>query len=183
MEKIIQKQRGKNHLKLLSAILIVFLIIIIMANVVFATTFDNVKSFDEKIGDYGKITIKNWFGLTDLAELELKTNTDVCGISCSAETEIIMHKREALIDKVRFIEYSNEHWFESSIKDYKFYIKVGEEEIDIDDYEKICVEGEYIPKNETYKQSCQYLKSGSHIQTNNIWKEYNLGEEVEPGTY
>ena len=105
--------------------------------------FDNTYSFDDKIGNYGKVTIKDWFGLLDLSELEVKENSDVCNIDCSSETEIIMHQDGVLIDDVRFMLLKNkETWIKSRVHEYYFYILDGEKKT-----------------------------------------IYNLGDEVEKGTY
>jgi len=151
------------------------------------------KSFDDKIGDYGKVTIHNWniigkiFDLK-LAELELKENTDTCGSSCSAETEIVMYQRGSLIDDVKFMTLQeDESWIKQDIKSYQFYIKTGEEVYDVDDFEYQCKEQEvYEPKNDTTyteKYDCKNVKVGTHKETEKLWEEYTLGSEVETGTY
>jgi len=71
-----------------------------------ADVFKNIKEdliIDETTSDYGKVIIKDWKGLVDVASLELKKNTDICGTDCSAETEIIMYKDGILVDDVKFV--------------------------------------------------------------------------------
>jgi len=156
-------------------------------NLVSSASFDNIKSFDKDVGDYGKVEIKDWFGLQKLTQLELKKNTDTCGTSCSAETEIVMYQRGSLIDDVRFMTLMGEDWKEQSIRSYQFYIKTNEEEYDVDDYEYQCKEREvYIQENETTvteKYDCENVKVGTHKENRKLWEEYNLGDEVEIGTY
>ena len=90
-------------------------------------TIDNIKSFDDKIGDYGKITIRDWFGLRSLAELTLTKNTDICNVDCSAEKEIILYQSAPLIDDVRFlIKQRNGDWEEGEIENYYFQIVNGD---------------------------------------------------------
>jgi len=151
------------------------------------------KSFDDKVGDYGEITIYNWnvigkiFDLK-LAELELKTNTDTCGSSCSAETEIVMYQRGSLIDDVKFMTLQeDESWIKQDIRSYQFYIKTNEEQYDVDNFEYQCKEREvYSAINDTtYTESydCKNVKVGTHKEKEPLWEEYTLGTEVETGTY
>lgn len=103
-------------------IILIFIFFLVLP-IVSSLEFDNVKSFDENIGKYGKITIKDWFGLLDLIELILEENTNTCYNSCSAETKIIMHQKGALIDNVRFMELQDDKsWNQTTIKKWKFYI-------------------------------------------------------------
>jgi hypothetical protein len=124
-----------------------------------AYEFDNVKSFDKYIGNYGKITITNSFGLGSIiSELELKDNTDYCGSECSANIQIDMKEDGILIDDIKFLEkQEDEKWIENTIKDYKFYIKDGTK----------VVFNETINKTEIIDN---YL-------------EYKIGTEVKVGTY
>jgi len=174
-------------------LLVLFLVGLFCISFISAFTFDNIKSFDSKVGDYGEITIYNWnvigkiFDLK-LAELELKTNTDTCGSSCSAETEIVMYQRGSLIDDVKFMTLQeDESWIKQDIRSYQFYIKTDEKEIDVDDFEYQCKEREvYEPKNDTtYTESydCENVKVGTHKETEKLWEAYTLGTEVEAGTY
>ena len=104
-------------------VLIVFLCVILFIPIVSAQLeFDNVKYFDDEIGNYGKVTIKNWFGLGEiLAEIELKENTFYCAKYCSAKIEIVLMNEGVLIDEVVFDELQEDgKWIDSSIKDYKF---------------------------------------------------------------
>lgn len=95
--------------------------------------FDNIKSFDKNVGEYGKVIIKDWFGLLDLTELELKNNTNICGTECSADIEIIMHQKGRLIDDIKFmLQRKDETWKRGNIKEYQIYVngkvyKLGEE--------------------------------------------------------
>jgi len=93
---------------------------ILMTTLVSAATFDNTKDFKD-IGDYGKYIIKDWFGLQNLQDVELKSNTEVCsGNNCNAIKEIVMHQDGVLIDEVKYIDLKTGE--ETSIKDSNFYI-------------------------------------------------------------
>ncbi len=181
MEKVI-KSTHKNYLKQFSATLIVFLMVILMSNLVIGMTFDNIKFFDKDVGDYGKVSIRDWFGILKLTDLELKTNTDTCGSSCSAEIEIIMYQDGILIDSIRFLEQQdNGGWLEKDIERYNFKIKTGTEQYSVDDFKETC-ENVISPEGFLVKE-CNKVKTGSHLETRDIWEDYNLGEEVESGNY
>lgn len=145
MEKFFKSPCKNKSINAHHKLFLCFLILNLMAISLISAQmgFDNTKSFDKNVGNYGRVTIKDWFGLLNLTELELKKNTDVCLIECSAEKEIIMYQKGSLIDDIKFetINWDNSRTKEP-IRDYQFYIKQG-----------------------------------------NRIKEYNLGDEVEPGTY
>ncbi len=106
--------------------------------------FDNYKSFNKDVGDYGKITIfdKNLFGEDNpLQEVLLVTNSEECyNNNCKATKQIIMHEQGILINEVKFFDLIENE--EIILKNYSFYIINGEKRI-----------------------------------------SYELGEEVEAGTY
>ena len=138
------------------------------------SAFLNVKGdleFGEGISEYGKIEIRDWLGLSSLAELELKKNTFESCSDCSAEIEIIMYQDGILIDDVKFVG--------GYIKGYEFYIKTGTQQYDVNDYETQCSNGKYISNNDSYEQVCSRVITGSHKETENTYKTYNLGGEVE----
>jgi len=92
-----------------------------------AAQFDNVKGnlkFGDGISSYGKVEIRNWFGLGRLAELELKKNTDYCGLECSATKEITLYSSGVLVDDIRFYKASGFGGADrlSDIDSYNFYI-------------------------------------------------------------
>lgn len=146
------------------ALLISILFIALVLPSISAATFDNIKSFDKNIGDYGKVTIKDWFGLQNLETLELKKNTDVCINDCSAEKEIILYQRGALIDDVRFLSLYGDEWVQDTSIKYTFYIRTKEQYKEIPIYQNGTV-------------------LTTRLEDNSVWEEYDLGDEVEPGTY
>jgi len=178
MENLIHKNDCKQFSAKKNLFLMITLCLFLILPMVSADlSIDNIKLFDDKTGDYGKVTIRDWFGFLDLAELELKENTDICDSDCSSETEIIMYQRGVLIDDVKFMKLQGKgNWIEEDIIDYNFYIKTGEKEIDVDDYGEKCVE---INKNLT----CSNVLVGSHKEMENIYELYNLGDEVIEGNY
>ena len=159
--------------------LIIMLGILLVLPIISAAEIDNWKSFDNEVGDYGKITIYNWNFIgkifdIKLIELELKENTPSCSTNCYAEKEITLYKEGVLIDDVRFIEHKLGEEFETSIKDYNFYIQDGEK--DVDDYGWAVV-GKYVNGTDKY----EYKKVGSHKEPN--WIIYNEKEVLPPGSY
>ena len=185
INKNYRREKTKYSFRAILTTLFLILILNLMAiPLISAATFDNTISFDEKIGNYGKVTIKDWFGLQNLAELELKENTDTCGSSCSAETEIIMHQDGVLIDDIRFMFLNDGvNWVQGNLKSYKLYIKTGEEVVDVDEKEFQCSNGAYDSKNNSYEQVCNWIKVGTIKKTKDVWEEYTLGQKVDAGTY
>jgi hypothetical protein len=130
-------------------------------------TYDNVKGnliINTNTSKYGSIEIRDWFGLLSLAKLELKKNTDICGVNCNSETQIILYQDSILIDDVKFVG--------AEVKDYKFYIQIGETETGkiINDYGEVCKIDE-----KTLNNTCSYGIIGTHSETTPIWEEYKLG--------
>lgn len=76
----------KRKVKMKKQIVILMLVCFLVLPIINAQlSFDNTESFDEKIGKYGKYEIRDWFGLQKLAEIELKNNTEKCGINVNQE--------------------------------------------------------------------------------------------------
>lgn len=105
-----------NNKYFLFLIIGIFLISLASADLM---NFDNYKEYDDKIGDYGKITIldKNLFGDdTKLLETTLERNTEVCSLGrfCEAEGTATLYEDNYLISNLRF-ELGN-------IYSYKIYI-------------------------------------------------------------
>jgi len=174
MVKNIVKSTHKTHLERFWGVFLVVLMVNLMSiSFISAAEFDNVKTFDEKVGNYGKVTIKDWFGLQNLAELELKKNTDICGFACSMETEITMHQSGSLVDDIRFVG--------GGLKDYELYIQDGTKTIERNLYTESCEN--ILDKNGTNYNKCNQTIIGTREYQEPIWKEYKLGTEVGAGTY
>ncbi len=193
-----RKSSYKGHHKVFLTFLIVFLISI---SLVSAFEFDNIKSYDESIGDYGKITIRNsfWLGipiieLDKVIELELKENSDVCdGFECDAGIPIILYEDGILIDDIRFLHTEKDGTQYYDNLKHQLYIRTDQTKT-VDDYEYQCVKGKYIDgiyieENVTdgywtrghYEQTCENVKVGSHQE--NILEEYKLGDKAKAGNY
>jgi len=168
-----QKLTNKIHFKGFSdkkmVWVMVLLGVILCVNLVSAQMeFDNIKSFDKDIGTYGKYYIKDWFGLLDLAEIELKENTDSCSNDCSATKEIILYQEGVLITDIRFLD-KNKRKDMGSYVSYQVYIKTGEEQVEVDEFD--------------YDRKTGFTKTGSHYETRDILEEYVLGTIMPIGTY
>ncbi len=163
--------------KISKLFLVVLILNLIAIPLISSLEFDNTKSFDENYGKYGKVTIKNWFGLLDLVELELKTNTYYCGADCSANIEIIMYQKGVLIDDVKFVG--------GEVKNYDFYAdgkpyKLGTE-VDAGTYQ-VRLEGE---KNWRDDVDWQITSQGILIDDWAYWFGlfiYSFSAENEGGT-
>lgn len=173
--------------KIIITLLLVVFISVIMPIVSAQMDYDNVKGdliIDETTSQYGKIEIKDWFGLQDLASIEPKRNTDTCDYDCSAEIQLNLYQDGVLIDDIKFLEKQNDgSWIDTTIESYQFYIKTGGSEWLVDDYKKDCsLSGTYY-LNGTEKTICKQIKSGSHYENNFTWEKYNLGDELKAGDY
>jgi len=116
--------------KTFSRTLLLFVIVSLMTiPLIVAFEFDNQRGdlkFGDAISKYGKIEIREWFGLKKLADLELKTNTEVCnGIECEAVKEITLYESARLVDDVRFKLLVNGKWINGDISEHKFQVKVN----------------------------------------------------------
>ena len=151
--------------------------------------FDNVKNVKDIKGKagYNDIEIKNTFGLgKTLWSGSLETNTNNCGIDCSATQTIILGEEGSLIDEVIFKTLQEDgSWIKQSIRSYQLYIKINEEEYDVDDYEYQCVNGKLVVNDSgsNYKQVCNNVKVGTHKEKKPLWEQYILGTELPKGTY
>jgi len=145
MVKKIEKQRRKTCSKPFSATFLVFAIVFLTSiPIIFALNWDNAKDFDGKQGKYGKIKIKDTFGLGDtISEYELTKNTFSCTDNCFAELEVVMNEKNVLVEEVSFKKRKLDMtWKDTNNVPYQVYIKSGSK-----------------------------------------WIAYELGSEVEPGTY
>ena len=155
--------------------------------------WDNVDSFTKTIDTsiYGKYEIRNsvlgipFLSLSKVADIELKANSDVCGINCFAEKEITLYNDGVLVDEVTFeTEQEDGSWEYQPIRNYQFSYQ-GE----IQDYKTVCVDDVVLATkeiidtktilNSTVSQTCTQVEDGTHIGTIN----YEMGEVVKAGTY
>ncbi len=192
----------KGYYKAFFVFLIVMFTSLLLVN---AAEFDNIKTYEKDIGDFGKITIRNsilgipFFQLDKVIELELKVNSDICvGFDCHAEKEIILYEDGILISDIRF-RYSEKDGTQSyNTLNYRLSIRT-DEEITVDDFARQCVKGKFIEgtnqrifdeENQTFidinnegyfEKICNVVKVGSHQEI--VWDTYKLGEEIEAGTY
>ena len=105
-------------------ILILLAMGILLLSCVNAYEFDNVRSFDRNVGNYGKYEITNAFGLGKrIADLELKENTDVCYENCEAIKEVTIYNDGSLIDDIAFYRLVGSTRAETNILDYSFSIR------------------------------------------------------------
>ncbi len=196
------KNPYKAYHKVFLGLLMLFLMSI---SLVSSAEFDNIKTYEEEIGKYGKITIRNsilgipFLQLDKVIELELKENSNICvGFECFAEKEIILYEDGILINDIRFLYTEKDGTQSYNTLNYQLSIRT-DEEITVDDFERQCVNGKFIEatserifdeENQTFidinnegyfERICNVVKVGSHQET--IWDPYKLGEEIEAGTY
>ncbi len=88
----------------------IFLIMFCMVLLVGSATAFNVVSFDDKTGDYGKITIEDrkwydpfgWVFEKNLAEYKLISNTDTCLMNCEAQGTAKLYENGSLFTDINF---------------------------------------------------------------------------------
>ena len=182
------KNLQKNSLyKPFSAKIMLVCIVMLMAiSMVSALQFDNVKAIKNTYGKagYKDIEIINSFGFgKKLWSGTLDYNTKICGESCQAIQTITLHEKGSLVDEVLFERiYEDGSRKQTNIRNYKVLIKTGQQPYEVDDYKTQCSK-KFNSKNNSYYQDCKKVKVGTHIEYNKIWKEYELGTELEAGTY
>lgn len=170
--------------KILVFVLLALMLVIPMVS---AFNFDNVKEFDKNKGNSGRgvATIKNMWGMGGtLAEIELIDNTDTCLSNCYAIGTIDLKKDGYLMEGLRFKKKNKEtgEWGIGGIKDYHIYIKTNEEEIKVDDYERVCTPKGKPTANGTQAETCEMVKTGFHWETQDEWEEYH-GQYLDKGKY
>lgn len=144
-----------------------------------AFEFDNVKSFDKSIGEYGMVKIKNAFGMgADLIDLELKENTDTCGSNCEAIKDITLYEDGALIQDIRF---ETKEGNPVSISDYQFYIQTGMQQVMERKLSLSCGE-ETVYLNGSVAENCKTISNYISVDRP-VWQEYQLGSVVTKGDY
>lgn len=154
-----------------------------------AFEFDNIKNFDGNVGNYGKYEVRNsvfgleWWQLDKVLEIELKENTETCDYDeCYAIKDITLYGKRRLVEDVRFYKHTSKGWTEANIRTYSFYLKTAEEQYEVDDYERQCVQ-KYDAKNKTNYDECSMVKIGSHFETRDLWEEFDISQEFDAGNY
>lgn len=123
-------------------IVVLFMILFLSISIVIAgdlskvgVDWDNVKQFtnDETTSKYGKYEIRNtmlgipFWKLGKVMDIELKNNSDSCGVDCFAEKEITLYNDGILVDQIKFKTLqSDDSWKEQNIRSYELsYQKEG----------------------------------------------------------
>jgi len=145
-------------------------------------------SYNNLWDKYKPIQIKNWYGLPliskTLAETYISEHTETCGINCHSNIQIKLYEDAPLIDDVRFYTIlEDESRIEQGIRSYQFYIKTGEEEKVVNDYDWICTPTGKISINGTKEQTCENELIGTHIEKIPLWTPYQIGTVVDAGVY
>jgi len=178
-------EKNSRYKTITATLFVVVALFILQVSVVSALEFDNIKSV-KGLGraNYPNIEIKNSFGLgKTLWAGELTRNTNTCGINCEAEQTIVLGEDGSLIDDVYFETILDDgSRIRQDIRNYQFYIKTKGQTKVVDDYEYQCVQNG-VSENGTNLQTCTNAKIGSHIEDMPDWTPYNIGDEVEAGTY
>ena len=135
----------------------VLMIMVCMLLLVSGVSAFETLSFDEKIGDYGKITIdqRKWFDPfgwvveKNVAEYELTSNTDNCIINCEASGTATLYEDEILFSSVKFLDKESK----SKQIPYQFYIFNTTTQQWVDYDFKVLPSGEYQWKIKAQKDA------------------------------
>lgn len=172
MEEMLKNPRRRKHIQAHTIKIIVVCMLILIAIPLISADlyFDNKKTFDKDVGEYGKIEIKDWYGLLKLKDVELKENTEVCyDAECSAKKTITMYQDGKLIDDIRFVALDSMYNQRTDIVDYSFNYRVNDVWIKYEGEEvKGSGEGidyEFEIKGELYP----YQNVDWQIQTSGQW--------------
>lgn len=169
--------RRRNCFKIPTIVLFLFLIVMLTSIQVSATEFDNIKTFDKDVGEFGKITIENLFGFGDtLATLILEKNSDICSFDCSAEIEIIIYQDGVLIDDVKFLRLQDDgSWNNGRLRSYQFYIIDGDKKIPYELGTEVKAGTYYVElqgdKNPKHTIDWQITSQGKLIDDWRVWSE------------
>jgi len=179
-----------EHKKLL-VLLIMGIFLLSLAS---AAKWDNVKNFDEKIGKYGKYEIRNsilgipFLQLDKVMEIELKSNTDSCGINCEATQDFILYEDGALVDDITFFTIKDDgKSIKQKIRSYNLYyhngtdwkeFQLGQEFSGNDEGElyNVKLTGEKKPS-----RTVDWIYETGGIQLNDwaIWGNISEGDDAE----
>jgi hypothetical protein len=142
--------------------------------------FDNVKSFEDT-GEYGKIEIRNAFGIGGkLAEYELTTNTDTCFTHCYAEGTATLYNDAPLFEDLNVKGITGDY---ITIQSTQFFVKTIT--IVTEEHKTFDAQCEEVQeKNGSVSNVCTNVQTGTeYIDTEVVtWEPYNY-ETLEAGDY
>lgn len=162
-------------------ILAVLVFTMLYISAVSAFDFDNSKSFVKDSGRFGKIEVRNLFGLgSKVADLELKNNTFNCLRDCSMQTTITLYDSGVLVDDVYFDELVIPGWSVSDEKpSYTLSLVTGYESV-LFNHEQVCELTGKVLKNGSSENLCQ---TKNNYYDKPIKRSYSLGEVLPAGNY
>jgi len=170
-----EKLTHKIHLKPLCLIILGLVMInLIGISLISADLyFDNVKEeieFGDGISEYGKIEIRDWFGLQSLKTIELTENSEICpSTGCYAKKTITMYQDGALIDDIRFVALDSMYNQREDIADIGFYYKINDKWIEYNG-EEVKGSGEGIDYEFELRGNLHpYQKVDWQIKTSGQW--------------
>ncbi len=187
MVKINKKYTHRKHLNQFSAKIMMLGILLVMSIPLISAAdlfnFDNYKTFDENIGEYGKITIfdKSLFGEdTKLKEYVLEVNTDFCAFDCSMEMEIIMYEDGILIEENDYLRLNEDgSWSNGKVRSEQFYIMQDDKKIPYEVGTEVVGSEEGINyyiileavKNPKHTLDWRITSSGQVLEEWRVWAE------------
>lgn len=132
---------------------------------------------------YKPIEIENIFGLGGkLFSGAIIEHTEICGRECHSNIQLYISNKDVLIQDIKFYTLK---WYgkeEEPIESYTLFIKKGDTEYTVPEYKTTCSKSGTYPNGSSIT-TCITEQTGSHKEYVPIWEKYNIGNEVEPGTY
>lgn len=131
---------------------IVFFMVLLIGSVS-AAEFDNVRGdliINDDTSRWGKIEIKEWFGLRKLISLELKENSYACSDNCYAEKEIVLFQDGPLVEDIKFYTIRGKLKTEEDVLSHEFLVYEKGEWVDYS-LGEIKREGTYLVRLQAEK--------------------------------
>lgn len=164
-------------------LLMLFAITIMCIGLVNAMDWDNIKEYDEqqdKIDIYNSWVIPSVVKGAKLAEVTLIDNTDYCIVNCEATLKV-----ELFSDYDNVIPSFETYDVETKTKvkkisNYEILLRDDGKDVLVDDLAWVC--DEIQGKNGTEENNCRIEKTGTHIEKEYEYSDYD-GGRLSAGTY
>jgi hypothetical protein len=114
----------------------------------------------------------------------LINHTSSCADYCESVFTITIYDYGKLIEDVRFYSILNDgSKIEQNIKNYQFYIKTSEKEVDVNNHTFVCEETGKVLINGTKEEKCYFKLIGTYKESVPVWEVLDIEKEFDPGAY
>lgn len=122
--------------------------------------------------NYGKITLRDWFGLGDEIWIgEIKGHTESCFSNCESIIELNVKEGLPYYDSIRFYKINNGQRTEKNIYNYKIEKRTKHTPVEYPIYNSICSPTGKLNLNGTAEQSCEDILTRTEIRYEDEWEE------------